>query len=175
MKISTAASSLVIFVIVVHFALAGGVRIDYDRHVTFSNYRSFMWINEPATPKNPRTSKRIVDVVNAQLTKKGLEHVWDADLAVSVNIATRDRHTLDSFYRGFDGWVPRIGGTEAISPESYADGTIILDIFDAHLKQVVWRGVGAVEPSSESDETSRKLEVEAVLAELLKDFPPKLQ
>jgi hypothetical protein len=132
-----------------------------------------MWIKEPQ-PENPLMKQRIVDAVNGQLAIKGLRLVTaSADLGVSANTSTMERHTLESFYNGFPGdWRWRYWGA---SPgyayiDTYEVGTLIVDLFDRSTKQVVWRG-SAVDTVSDKAEKNTK-HLNKAVEKMFKDFPP---
>ncbi len=148
------------------------VRFDYNHGANFADYKSFMWINEPSTPKDPLMAQRIIESINMQLTEKGLEHVREADIAVSVNVATQEKQTLEEFYDGFDNWFWDMGvGLPTTRVETYNEGTIVVDLFDAHTKTVVWRGVAAKEVSDKPEKVTH--EAEKAIEKLFKDFPPR--
>ena len=148
------------------------VKVDYDHNADFSMYKTFMWIKQPATPKDPLMQQRIVDAVNMQLMAKGLRLVDSgADLGVAVNVATQEKHTLNTFYDGLGGWGWGLGGVATTTVETYTEGTIVADLFDAQTKKVVWRGVAAKEVSSKPEKVSEQ--IEKAIEKLFKDFPPK--
>jgi len=157
------------------FAIAQDVKTDFDRSVDFSKYRTFMWIKEPK-PANPIMKQRIMDAVNLQLGEKGLKLV-DAggDLGVSANTATRQQHTLTSFYDGFPGgwgWHRRwIGAPVTTFVDTYTVGTLVVDLFDTHNKEVVWWS-SATDTVSDKPEKNEKHLYEAV-EKMFKHFPPK--
>ena len=104
-------SVLGILLLTASIALAQDVKTDYNHMVNLAKYKTFTWVKEPQT-QNPLMKQRIVDAVNAQLEARGLELVTgNADLGISANVATQERHTLQSFYDDFPGWGwHRMGG-----------------------------------------------------------------
>src|SRR2546422_9812476 len=154
------------------FALAQKVTTDWDHSADFSKYRTFMWIKEP-NAKDPLMKQRLIDAVNAKLMEKGLQLATDnADLGVSVNVATQEKHTLNTFYDGFGGWGWGWGGggTATTTVQTYEVGTMVVDLFDTKTKQIVWRGTAT---STVPDKPNKKEEkVEKALEKMFKDFPP---
>ena len=57
---------------------------------------------------------------------------------VAAHIATRKAHNLETFYNGFGGWGwHRWGGGMGIATthvETYAVGTLVVDLFDSRTK-----------------------------------------
>lgn len=159
-------------------AIAQDVKTDYNHGVNFSAFKTFMWIKEPK-PTNPLFKERIMEAVNAQLTAKGLRLVSSGgDLGVSANTATKEEHTLSSFYDNFPGgwgWHRRWGvpGTVTTYVDTYTVGTLVVDLFDRETKQVVWWGTASDTVSEKSEKNTKHLN-EAV-EKMFKDFPPKAE
>ena len=171
MKPATTILSVVLLLLTIPVDVPDKVRINYNRDANFADYKSFMWINEPSTPKDPLIAHRIVESINAQFTQKGFEHVRDADLAVSVNVASQEKQTLERFYAGFENWFWDLGvGPPTAKVETYAEGTIVVDLFDAHTKTVIWRGPAVMEVSDQREKVAHEAEI--AIQKLFKDFPP---
>jgi Domain of unknown function (DUF4136) len=153
------------------------VAIDYDHRANFSQYKTFMWIRPPHYRGEPLMEQRITEYVNAQLTARGLQPVSEgADLGVAAHVATREQHTLETFYDGFGGgwgwhyWGP-MGGTAFTTEHTYEVGTLVVDLFDAHAKQLIWRGEATDTLSEKPDKDTKKLN--KAVEKLFKDFPPR--
>jgi uncharacterized protein DUF4136 len=152
------------------FAFSQKVRVDYDHNTKFSNYKTFSWIKEPATPNDPLMKQRIIDGINTQLVARGLRRVdSNGDLAVSVNVATQEKQTLNTFYDGFGPWGWGMGGG-ATTVETYTEGTIVADLFDAKTKKVVWRGIATKDISSKPSKETH--EIEKAIEKLFRNYPP---
>jgi hypothetical protein len=122
-----------------------------------------MWIKQPVTEQDPFMAQRIVNAVNMQLMAKGLKLVQsNADLGVSVNVATQEKQTLNTFYEGFGGWAWGFDGPVTTTVETYTEGTIVMDLFDTQTKKIVWRGTATKEvssnPSKETEEVEKSIE-----------------
>ncbi|HEX4076795.1 MAG TPA: DUF4136 domain-containing protein [Candidatus Acidoferrales bacterium] len=155
---------------------AQSVSVDYDHRANFSGYKTFMWINRPHYRPDPIMDQRLMDAVNAALTAKGWQLVTEgADVGVAVHIATRQKHTLETFYDGFGGgWGWHLGpgfGTAITTAQTYELGTVIVDLFDTRTKQLIWRGV-AIDTLSEKPEKDTK-KIEKAIDKVFKDFPPR--
>src|SRR5262245_16847871 len=147
-------SAIALISLTLTFAFGQKVRTDYDHSANFSQYKTFMWIKQPMTPNDPFIKDRIIESVNAQLMAKGLRLVdSNADLGVAVNVATQEKQTLNTFYDGFGPWGWGFGPMATI--ETYTEGTIIVDLFDAKTKNIVWRGVGTKEISTKPEKESK--------------------
>jgi hypothetical protein len=150
------------------------VTTDFDHSANFAQYKTFMWIREPEM-HDPLMKRRVMDAVNAQLTAKGLQMVSSgADLGVVANAATREKHTLQTFYDGFGGWGWRWGGGMGMAttiPETYTVGTLIVDLFETSTKQVVWRGTATETLPDKPEKTAEKLN--KAVEKMFSKFPPR--
>ncbi len=169
-------SVLGILLLTASLALAQDIKTDYNHTTNFSRYRTFMWVKEPR-PENPLMKQRIMDAINAQLQLKGLRLVNEnADLGVSANVATQERHTLQSFYDDFPGWGwhrmwgPGMG-YETTTVDTYEVGTLVVDLFDTRDKAVVWWGSSTATISDKAEKNTKK--IEKSVEKMFKDFPPK--
>jgi hypothetical protein len=155
----------------VSVAFGQKVRIDYDHTAHFTKYKTYSWLKEPDTPKDPLMKQRIIDAVNMQLMAKGLMLVdSNGDLALAVHVATKEKQTLNTFYDGMGPWGWGMGGVATTTVETYTEGTIVADLFDAQTKKVVWRGVATKEVSDKPDKVSEQ--VEKAIEKMFKKFPP---
>lgn len=77
---------------------------DSGRHANYSGHKTFSWIKRPHYRPDPLMEQRIVDAINATLTTKGWQLVPEGgDVAIAARMATREEHTLETFYTGFGG------------------------------------------------------------------------
>ena len=172
-----------VFVMTTAVAIADEIKRDYDHTTNFSKYKTFMWITEPK-PDNPLMKQRIIDAVNNQLELRGLRLVTEnGDLGVAANAATREEHSLETFYDGFPGWGwygpdgwygPGWGwgywGPATTQVYTYEVGTLVVDLVDSQTKQVVWWGSATDTVSSKPEKNTKKLR-ESV-GKMFKYFPP---
>jgi uncharacterized protein DUF4136 len=158
-------------------AKAQKVTTDYDPSAHFSSYKTFMWIEPPHIQADPLMEPRLVNAVNAALMSKGWQLVNSgADVGIVAHIATKERRTLQTFYDGFGGgwgWHRWGGGmgTAYTTVEPYEVGTLVLDLFDTHTKQLIWRGVGTDTLAEKPEKDTKKLE--KAVDKMFKSFPPK--
>jgi hypothetical protein len=154
-------------------AFAQNVKTDYNKGTDFAQYKTFMWIKEPQTT-NPLMRQRVIDDVNAALTGKGLKLVTSgADLCIAAHAATRERHTLNTFYDGFGGgwrWGGRFGSATT-TVDTYTVGTLVVDIFDAKNKEAIWRGSASDSVSGNPEKNATNLN--KAVEKMFKNFPPE--
>src|SRR5579884_4544266 len=74
--------------------------------------------------------------------------------------ATKNQQTYQTFYDGFGGW--RWGGfggtTATTSVENTRVGTVIIDMYDAQNKQLIWRGTAQDTLSEKPEKNENKLD-----------------
>jgi len=153
------------FVIVIAFlaapAVAQKVHVDYDRDAVGKDYRSFAWAPTPETSlaeKSPLMHSRIKNAIEYYITRTGaVEDDENPDVYVTYHTNTEHEvsYSTSSFGYGYGAgwaWDPSWGGamtTSNTTAQTYERGTLIVDIWDAKEKKLIWRGSAtAVVPRS---------------------------
>jgi hypothetical protein len=154
-------------------SFAQQVKTDYDRNANFSQYKTYSW--EKVQTKDPIWVDRIKSAVNASLAAKGLTPVESGgDIAIIAMETTQNQQTLNTFYDGFGGgWRWRgLGGfgDATTTTENYKVGTLVVDLFDAHTKSVIWRGSSSDTLSDKSDKNIKNLD--KGVQKMFEHFPP---
>ena len=152
-------------------AAAQDVTTDWDKSADFAKYKSFS--AKVATPwGNPLGEKRALDEIEKALVAKGWKKVdaASADAVVMINGATEKKKDLNTFYSGYGGYRYGGMGTSSTTVTEFTVGTMVVDIFDAKTKQLIWRGIGSDELSDKADKNHKKI-VKAT-ADMFKKFPP---
>jgi hypothetical protein len=110
-------------------------------------------------------------IVNA-LADRGLVETTpqEAEAVVVPHTATSAIHSRDGFYKGWGGWAWHTNDAQSRNgTESYNTGAVVVDIFDAWSKQLVWHG--AAHAAKPVDETASAHRIERAVNSLFKDFP----
>jgi len=157
-------------------SFAQQVKTDYDRNANFSQYKTYSW--QKVQTQDPLWVDRIKDAVNAALTAKGLRSVESGgDVAIVAIEATQDQRTLNTFYDGLGGgwrWRGFGGFGEATTTvDTYKVGTLVVDLFDAHTKTLIWRGSSSDTLSDKSDKNIKNLNKGA--EKMFDHFPPEVK
>ena len=154
------------------------VNIDFDRDADFSKYTTFaVAFDKSEPPRDPLMAQRAFKGVGYHLTLKGLREVEGSpDLYVvlygirdqeqQINITSTGYGYGPGWYWG-GGWG---GGMTTASTHTYTIGTLVVDMYDAKTKQIVWRGVGSDTLSDKPEKNEKKLN--KALEKLFKKFPP---
>ena len=154
-------------------SFAQQVKTDYDRGADFSQYKTYSW--EKVQTQDPLWVGRIKEVVNASLSAKGLTPVESGgDVAIVAIETTQNQQTLNTFYDGFGGgWRWRgLGGSgdATTTTENYKVGTLVVDLFDAHSKALIWRGSSSDTLSDKSDKNIKNFD--KGVQKMFDHFPP---
>jgi hypothetical protein len=152
-------------------AVAQEVRTDYDHHANFSHYHTYYF--EKVQASDELWQRRIQDAIDHDLQAKGWQRVdGSADIAVTAVGGIRDQREYQTFYNGMGGWRWRgaWGGTTT-EVETYEVGTLVLDLYDAHTKELVWRGTARQTLSDKPEKNEKKLE--HAIEKMLNSLPPK--
>ena len=99
------------------------------------------------------------------------------DMAIVAIEMTKNQQTLNTFYDGFGGgWGWRRGGgfggfgDATTTTDTYKVGTLVVDMFDAHTKKLVWRGSASDTLSDKSDKNIKNLD--KGVQKMFDHFPP---
>jgi hypothetical protein len=166
-------ASVGIVLLLASAASAQQVKTDYDRSANFSQYKTYSW--EKVQTQDPLWVARIKEAVNASLTAKGLTPVASGgDVAIVAIETTQNQQSLNTFYDGFGGgwrWRGLGGFGEATTTtENYKVGTLVVDLFDAHTKTIIWRGSSSDTLSDKSDKNIKNLD--KGVQKMFDHFPP---
>jgi len=156
-------------------ASAQQVKTDYDRSANFGKYKTYSW--EQVKTKDSLDVDRIKSAVNAALAAKGWTQVDSGgDVSIIAIETTQNQQTLNTFYDGFGGgwgW-RRFGGggfgEATTTTETYKVGTLIVDLFDAKSKNLLWRGTSSDTLSNNANKNIKNLD--KGVDKMFKHFPP---
>ena len=146
-------------------AYAQHVTTDSDPAAPFATYKTYAWT--PGTAADVSlTEQRIHDGVNAQLQGKGMTQVnSNPNVFVATHVTT---HTVPQVIAdGFGPW-GFSGGMATV--QTYTEGSLIVDLYDATTRKMVWRGVATATVSSKPEKNAQK--IDKSLMKLFARYPP---
>jgi hypothetical protein len=170
------------------------VVVDSDKSVDFTQYKDleyYGWANNSDQILNRFDKERIEEAFGAEFKKRGLNIVenGEGDIVVSLYIVTEQKsqttaHTTSTGggygggYGGYYNYGPGYGwggghSTTTYSEYDYVEGTLIVSVFDATKKELVWESVG----KGTINENPKKREegVVRAAAEMMRQYPVKPQ
>ena len=135
--------------------------VDKDDSVDFTKYKTFQyygWAEESNKILSPFDQERIEKAFGIELEKRGLKYEKETgELIVTLYIVTEKKTKTSATttnmgggygYGGYYGYGPSYGwgggmGTSqtTVNTYDYTVGTIIIDIYDANDKKLIWESV----------------------------------
>jgi hypothetical protein len=161
------------------------VTTDHDPEADFSKYKTYLWYagEMPADDNlsaNPLVKKRVASSVEKDLESKGFTKGADgkADLVVIISAGSKEKMQVTNYgYGGYGygrygrGWGGGYGGSYT-DVHYYEETTLLIDLIDVELKELVWRGSGTGTVKSYDDQQEMQEAIDAVVAKIMYDFPP---
>jgi hypothetical protein len=161
------------FLVMLGTTFAQHVQTDFDHQANFAQYKTYSWqeIKDP----NSLWDARIKNAVDAQLTAKGWTRVDSGgEVAIVAVKTTHTERTLQTFYDGMGGgwrWRGFGGfGESTTTEQDYKEGTLVVDLYDANTKQLIWRG--SAEDTLSDKAANNEKNLDKGVAKMFKAFPP---
>ena len=151
---------------------------DYDSSVDFASYATYTWLDTMGDDIDNITDSRIKNSVDAALAAKGLRKVAsNPDVAIGYQVTTAERRSYNTVNAGWGGGYYWGGwgmgmGTSTTYENVWQEGSLILGMFDAGTKNLVWTGTATTDLDANRSPEERQEIVDSAVAKLLKDFPP---
>ena len=142
-------------------AWAAKPQIQWDEAYDFSTIKTFQWDPNPESSlekRNPFMHSRVVAAIEYELTASGLTEVQaNPDVFVTYHTSSESKVRLDSDSYGYGfggygtvGWGRYGYGYGVAGPVTtttrvteYEEGTLVVDIWAAASKQLIWRGTAS--------------------------------
>ena len=144
------------------------VSVNYNRSQNFSQYHTYAWGSNNANKiQNSILAQQAESDINSALQGKGLQMVQESanpDLIVVANGGMKQETSYTAYgMRGFGG------GMGGITPQQNVIGTMIVDLYDAKSKSLVWRGIGQNTLSNNGGKNSQM--VTKAVQKMFKQYP----
>jgi hypothetical protein len=176
-----AAITAFLLLALVSAAQAQKIKIEFDKSVNFSTFKTYAWDPTPQATGKPVLVAAIKGAVNEELSKRGLTQVTenpdiyvamygatDSDFAVTYSDFYYGPYGIPAFDQGFLMWgtVPGTTNTAVVHK-----GQLVVDLIDAGHKKLAWRGIAT---QKLSDQQLKLVEqVNTAVEKLFKQYPPK--
>jgi len=139
------------------------VTSDYDTTVDFTKFKTYEyygWAEESNKILNQLEQERIEAAFGKELDKRGLSSVKKGeggDLTITLYVVTEQKTQTTANttgmggYGGYYGYGPAYGwggagmhtSTTTYSEQDYTVGTLIIDVYDANGKKLIWESIGS--------------------------------
>jgi hypothetical protein len=161
------------------------VNTDYNPEVDFTQYQTFGWAEGAGSGDDARVDNDLVDqrfrrAVELELGSRGMELATSGqpDVFIGYQIILDDRvnyQTVNTYYSSGWGYRGVYGGvgTSQTTARPYTVGTLIIDVYDAGMRELVWRGSGERNVSQSQARSPQEAQERAndVVARILEEFP----
>lgn len=158
-------------------ASCSSVRVtsDYDTTIDFSNYKTFAFYKKgiDKVDISDLDKRRILKAVESELLALGFSKSENPD--VLVNIFTKSRQKVDVYndpmYFGWHPWY--YGSNFGMHISKYTEGTLFIDLIDAHKKELAWQGIGSGALNISGNVAKKEERIKQFVAEIMAKYPPK--
>jgi Domain of unknown function (DUF4136) len=152
-------------------AYAQMVHTHFDPSAPFATYKTYTWT--PGTPApDPFTQERIHVAVDEQLAvaKGMLQTAVKPSLVVATHVVTHEQKKILAPGFGFGPWGWRWGRPGALI-DTYLPGTLIVDLYDAKTRKMVWRGV-ATDTVGDKTSNYNTERIDKAVGKMFAEYPP---
>jgi uncharacterized protein DUF4136 len=167
--------------------------VDKDDSIDFSKYKTYQyygWAEESNKILTPFDQERIEKAFGNELVKRGLKYEKETgDLIITLYIVTAEKTKTTATttgmgmgggygyggYRGYGpayGWGPSMTSAHTTYSEyDYVVGTLIIDIYDAKGKKLIWESVakGTINEKTKG----REQRINSTAAKMMINYPVK--
>jgi hypothetical protein len=176
------------FLFVAVAAAAQDVSYNFDQQADFAKYKTYKWVQVQGAEQqvDDLVAKQITDAFDKHLALKGLSKATGdtADLLIAFQVAVNQEKQMTTWNTGYGygpGWGGRWyggyygGGMTTATTSTIRIGSVVLDMYDAPAKQLVWRGIASKQIDEKAKPEKRLKNLDKGAAKLLKNYPPKKQ
>ena len=161
------------------------VSSDYEKGTDFSNYKTYAFYKKgiDKVDISDLDKRRILRAIEAELNAKGMIKSDNPDLL--VNIFTKSREKIDVYNNAYYGWYPWYYGYGygfgAFGPgmgfgytnvTTSTEGTLFIDLIDAHKKELAWQGIGTGILSYHKDLEKKEARIKEFVQKIMMEYPP---
>ena len=149
-------------------AAAQQVSVNYDHGQDFSEFHTYaVDITDPNKIANSILAQSAMSDVNNALQGKGLSKVEmsaNPDLIVTVSGGLQQQTSYSAWgMRGIGG------GMGGITPEQNVEGTLVVSLYSASAKALVWRGIGQGTLSNNGNKNQQQ--VQKAVNKMFQQYP----
>jgi len=150
---------------------------NFDKSANFLNYKTYKWVSIPSQQQlDELTAAQLVGTLEVELARKGLTKSKSdsADLFIGYQMVRsgnkeQNHYDVGATY-GSAGGATGNGGATITTIHS---GQLILDMYDATSKKLVWRGVVSNAIDADAKPDKKQKHMDKAVEKLLKDYPPQ--
>ena len=144
------------------------VSVNYNHSQSFAQYHTYAWENnDPNRIANSILAQVAQSDIDNALQAKGLSKV---DMSANPDLIVMGSGGLKE-QTSYSAWGMRGigGGMGGITPEQNVEGTLVVSIYDAKQKALIWRGIGQGTLSNNGNKNQQM--VGKAVAKMFKQYP----
>jgi hypothetical protein len=155
---------------------------EFDPGANFAAYQTFDWMPTESRrvdlrARDPMVEQWIRDAIERELGAKGFRGAGsdEPDVRIAYLLVLQDGLDSQTIYEASDpNWRYRTYGpaTTATRTQLLTTGTLVIDVFDAERKVLVWRGVAEGQVKEVQDPDKRNARINDAVRRILAKFPP---
>jgi hypothetical protein len=166
------------------------VSSDYDKGTDFTVYKTYAFYKKgiDKVEISDLDKRRILRAIEAELNAKGMIKSENPDLL--VNIFTKSREKIDVYNNNYYGWYPwyygygygyGYGGYGMGYGFGYnnvstsTEGTLFIDLIDAHKKELAWQGIGKGILSDSRSIDKKVAKINEIVSKIMTEYPPEME
>jgi hypothetical protein len=149
-------------------ALGQTVSVNYNKSQSFSQYHTYTWASDNANQiQNSILAQEAKSDIDSAMQSKGFQLVQESanpDIILTASGGMKQETSYSAMgMRGFGG------GMGTITPEQNVIGTMIVDLYDAKTKSLVWRGIAQNTLTNNGNKNSQM--VSKAVVKMFKQWP----
>ena len=152
------------------------VNYDFERGTNFTTYKTYNYYSDLETGLSELDTKRLIDVMNAQMQAKGLTLSDTPDFYVNVVSSTYENNNINTVGVGVGGGNRNVGGGITIGlpiGQSKMNRTILFEFIDEKGIGLFWQAESESGYNQNASPEKREAQFNAIVQKVLKGFPPK--
>lgn len=152
------------------------VNYDFERGTNFTTYKTYNYYSDLETGLSELDTKRLIDVINAQMQSKGLTLSDTPDFYVNIVSSTYENNNRNIVGVGVGGGNRNVGGGISIGlpiGQPKMNRTILFEFIDEKDIGLFWQAESESGYNPNATPEKREAQFNAIVQKVLKGFPPK--
>ena len=180
--------AMVLLSAIIIVSCSSGIKVsqDFDQGFDFTTLKTYDWApnedNEWGLADNDLVDRRIRNAIVNMMTSRGhRQETGQPDFYISYNVAVEQKVSSSNVSGGIAvgrstrGRYGSVGISTGSQVRTYDEGTLIIDFTDVASNKLVWRGVSSQALPDLSDPESITNQINATVAAVLAQYPPKFK
>ena len=148
--------------------VAQQVSVNYDHNASFAQYHTYAWgSNNKNQIQNSILAQVAQQDINSAMQGKGFQMVQESqnpDIILTASGGEREQTSYNAWgMRGIGG------GMGGITPQQNVEATLVVSLYDAKAKSLVWRGIGQDTLSNKGNKNQEA--VQKAIEKMFKQWP----